>query len=412
MDRRPLRIAARATRRLATLTTAALLAASCASPAGSAGPTNPFANLGPGGTAPLLVTPSPHPGHPRGLPGLTSSVAAVSTEERHTCVLTDRGGIRCLGFNLSGEVGADPNEPVIRAPFDVPSLTSGVTAIVVGGGRSCAIVRGGAECWGSNLLGMLGTGQKDTQNEVPATLPGLASGVTSIAAGDVFGCAVAAGGVKCWDQNGEGQLGDGSTTDSNVPVDVKDLALGATAVAAGDHHACALLASGSVRCWGDNTHGQVGDGTTIERHAPVGVTGLDHDVSAIAAGGDHTCALLATGGVKCWGDNADGELGDRTTTERLLPVDVVGLATGITAVSTGRAYTCALTIAGGVQCWGANTLGQLGNDSMSGSLQPHDVSDLASGVIAIAAGDVFACAVTVAGAVECWGTDDGDQFAR
>jgi alpha-tubulin suppressor-like RCC1 family protein len=300
----------------------------------------------------------------------------------------------------------------VRAPFDVPSLGSGVTAVVVGKGRSCAVVRGGAECWGSNSSGMLGTGLKDTQNEVPVVLPGLASGVTAIAGGDVFGCAVAAGGVKCWGENGEGQLGDGSTTWTVVPVAVKDLATGAIAVAAGDHHACALLASGGVRCWGDNGHGQLGDGTTIERHTPTNATGLDHGVSAISAGGDHTCALLSTGLVKCWGDNSDGELGDGTTTERHAPVDVVGLATGVTEVATGKAYTCALTVAGGVRCWGANALGQLGNDSMTGSLQPLDVSDLASGVRAIAAGDVFACAVTVAGAVECWGTDDGDQFGR
>src|SRR2546426_6866748 len=184
-------------------------------------------------------------------------------------------------------------------------------------------------------------------------------------------CAITRGGaLQCWGDNANGQLGDGTTTGSARPVAVKGLAAGVTAIAAGDRYTCALTTPGGVSCWGYNEFGQLGNGTTSDSASPVDVTGLASGISAIAARGEHTCALTVAGGVKCWGADINGQLGDGTTTNSPTPVDVVGLATGITAIATGGEHTCALTTDGAVKCWGWNAAGQLGDGTTTDRSSP------------------------------------------
>lgn len=162
-----------------------------------------------------------------------------------------------------------------------------------------------------------------------------------------------------------GQLGDGTRgTNRLAPVDVYGLASGIVAMSAGEDHTCALTLGGAVKCWGNNYWGQFGDGTSgfpTFRPTPVDVVGLASGVVAISAGANHSCALTSGGAVRCWGNNYSGQLGDGTReTYRLTPTDVLGLASGVGALSGGTWHTCALTVSGAVKCWGSNVAGQLG----------------------------------------------------
>ena len=154
--------------------------------------------------------------------------------------------------------------------------------------------------------------------------------MVAVSAGDQHSCALTtAGGVKCWGHNGLGELGDGTTTNTSVPVGVVGLGSGAVTVSAGNYHSCALTTAGGVKCWGASTYGALGDGITTTCSAvPVGVVGLSSGVVAVSAGTSHSCALTTAGGVKRWGTRVYGALGDGTTTNSSVLVDVFGLGSG------------------------------------------------------------------------------------
>jgi len=336
----------------------------------------------------------------------TVSATAIAAGLGHSCALTSTGGVKCWGYNGVGQLG-DGTHLNRFAPGDVSGLGSGVTAIATGGYHSCALTStGGVKCWGNNHDGQLGDGTYLNRFR-PGGVSGLGSGVTAIATGDRHSCALTSdGAVKCWGLNAFGQLGDGTRDNRVTPVEVSGLGSGVTAIGASWLHSCALTSAGGVKCWGHNYYDQLGDGTTSNyRFTPVDVSGLSGGVTAIATGGRHSCALTSAGGVKCWGHNYFGQLGDGTTARRWTPVDVSGLSGGVTAIATGGDHGCALTSTGGVTCWGRNDDGQLG-----GPGTPVDVSGLNSRVTAIATGDRHSCALTSAGGVRCWGLNDDGQL--
>lgn len=200
----------------------------------------------------------------------------------------------------------------------------------------------------------------------PPTLPFAAAGTHT--------CVVKANTtVACWGDNSNGQLGDGTTTDRRNPTPVAGLS-GVTAITAGATHTCAATSNGTAYCWGGNGLGQLGDGTTTPRLAPTQVAGLT-GVADVTTGSSHTCALTSGGGAACWGWNADGQLGDGTTTQRRAPVAVTGLG-DVAAMSAGITHTCAVKRNAAVACWGRNDDGQLGDGTTTQRETPTAVVGL------------------------------------
>ena len=294
---------------------------------------------------------------------------------------------------------AAPTPGPTPVPTATPVAPPTMGRIAAGYVHACAITDSrGVTCWGS---GDLGSGSGDA-NAVPVDVPGLTSGVTAIAAGGVHTCALTSGGgVTCWGSNEYGQLGDGTTSDSDVPVDVAGLASGVTAISVGWSHTCALTSRGGVQCWGNNVWGWLGNGTQTASSVPVDVVGLGSGVSAVAAGVIHTCALSTGGEVMCWGH---AQADDPDLAHSAVPVAVPGLPSGVTAISAGLDKTCALTTDGDVWCWGA-AYGLPSGGDPSDRFSRVDVSGVAGGVTAIAVGEGHACVLTGLGRAACWGND-------
>jgi alpha-tubulin suppressor-like RCC1 family protein len=348
-------------------------------------------------------------------PPSSNAKIAVATGYLHTCAVTQAGGVRCWGSNDSGQLGngttIDSSKPVA-----VVGLTRGVVALAAGGHHTCALTSAGrVKCWGLNDGGQLGNGTTN-DSSTPVDVRGLANRATAIAAGAGWACALTrGGGVKCWGWNAYGQLGNkGGDGAINVhrPVNVSGLASGVIAISASALHICALTSTGHVECWGSTS-------AKSDSNVPVDVSGLRSGATAITAGGLHACAITGPGAVECWGYNDEGELGDGSSKSYSHnPVEVSTLTNGITALAAGSTYdflpshTCVITGAGGARCWGPNGNGQLGNNSTADSAQPVEVAGLAVGLSGIAVGGLHTCAITKAERLKCWGSNSNGQLGN
>jgi len=349
--------------------------------------------------------------------GLSGNVAAITAGQRHTCALTTSGGVKCWGDNSWGQLGTGSlDQPGSLVPVDVTDLPADVVAIGAGAHHTCALTSTGAvKCWGANFAGQLGSGSTTPSSvATPVDVVNLGGAVAAIATGSDHTCALmAAGGVRCWGANGAGQLGYDHTTLIFVPypIVVQGLASDVAAIAAGASHTCALTADGGVSCWGLNMSGQLGDGTTIDHDAPTAATGLSSGVAALAPGGNHTCVLVADGGLRCFGANSLGQLGNGNPgSSALASTAVSAMAAGVISIAAGGAHTCVLTSAGGAQCWGDHSRGQLGNPAPGERHVPTPVYGLDHGLAALAAGAAHTCALTAAGGVQCWGDNIDGQL--
>ena len=250
-----------------------------------------------------------------------------------------------------------------------PGASSSVSSLGVRSSHTCAVMTDGrVTCWGLNADGQVGNGVFTGSVAIPLTVLGV-SGATQVVGGQQHTCALVAGGsVKCWGDNGLGQLGDGSNVDSAIPVNVTGVS-GAVQLDATRYATCALRSDGTLGCWGFGRQGQLGDGTTGDVNpVAVPVSGLS-GVADVSVGGGHACARLDDGTVRCWGANSSGTLGDGTTVDRSTPVAVIGL-TGVRQVLASGYTSCAVLADRSAVCWGRNDLGGLGTGFGSSTTAP------------------------------------------
>jgi serine/threonine protein kinase len=311
-----------------------------------------------GGTAVCRGANDRGQGGDRSLTGLVGLAAGIS----HACGLDARGGPWCWGANESGQLG--DGSTTDRQPAG-PVETAAHFSILAGGlHHTCGLGEGGqASCWGRNINGQLGTGSREDQRR-PVAVSG-DHAFQDLIAGWNHTCGLAFGATYCWGSNSAGQVGDGSQVDRLAPTRV---AGSFQNLSAGARHTCGISGS-EVLCWGDNDFGQLGDGTTEDRSSPVSVSNLPGTPVALAAGAVHTCAVLNDRSAYCWGQNLHGQLGDGTTTNRSSPV-AVSSGVGFVALFAGGGVTCGFARDGSEHCWGLNQFGQLGDGTRTNRSSP------------------------------------------
>ena len=328
--------------------------------------------------------------------------------------VTDANGVATVGSWIMGSTNVEnrltvsvPGHPLVPAIFRADALGDGfdLDSIAAGTAHSCGLnAAGSAFCWGNNSSGSVGDGTLSNRVR-PAPVTG-GQTFKAIVAGSHSCALTPTGAAWCWGANTDGQLGDGTTAGSSVPRRVSGSLL-FQSIVAGTAHTCALTGDGRAFCWGDNSSGQLGDGSLTDRPTPVAVAGNLTFRNLSASGGNHTCGVTVAGAAYCWGDNANGDLGDNTTTNRTTPVPVSG---GLTfQVLRSDDHTCGLTPAGAAYCWGNNSSGQLGDGSTTSRRVPAAV---AGGHVfgSIDTGSGYACGVTAAGVAWCWGANDRGQL--
>jgi alpha-tubulin suppressor-like RCC1 family protein len=286
----------------------------------------------------------------------------------HTCALDPQGTAYCWGANASGQIG-DGSRADRSSPTEVETQIA-FQMVSAGLAHSCALDGSGAAfCWGRNVGGQLGDASRDDRT----TPVGVSGGrrFRSLVTGWNHTCGVGAGGeVWCWGLNSEGQLGDGTHLDRLVPTAVAG-SPPFQVLAAGNGHTCGVT-GGQVRCWGDNRFGQLGTGDQQGSPRPAPPVDLPDAATRVAAGAMHTCALLGDGRVYCWGQNVHGQLGDGSTTSRSVPTPVAG-DVRFRSIEAGGGSTCGVSTEGAQHCWGLNQTGQLGDGSRTNRTLPTRV---------------------------------------
>jgi alpha-tubulin suppressor-like RCC1 family protein/precorrin-6B methylase 1 len=280
---------------------------------------------------------------------------------------------------------------------------SDATQVIALSHAACALKSDGTvACWGGNSNGELGDGTT-TSRSTASVVPGL-TGVTQVAGNFQHVCArLNNSTARCWGWNVTNQLGDGTTTNRLSPTAITDLT-GIAEITAGVFGSCARLNDNTVRCWGSGNNGGLGDGNqTYQTSTKTSPTGLSN-VSLISRGPGwgNECALLNSGTLKCWGLNDNGQIGDNSTTMRLSPVTVSGFAAAIVGIDVGFYTSCAVLANGTAMCWGWNGYGQIGDGSATNKYVPTLVSGLTT-VSQISAGYTHVCAVLSDTSVKCWG---------
>lgn len=376
----------------------------------------------------------------------------------HACAVLTDCTLKCWGYNLHGQLGQGHGESRGDRPNDMgsnlPAIDLGTRAhavdVAAGESHTCALLSDGAvKCWGFNEGGQLGVGDVEDRGNEPGELGdalpvvdlGNGRRATMLVAGGYHNCAALDdGSLKCWGYNAAGPLGVGDSDNrgdesgemgANLPAVALGTGFVLDDVVAGAFSTCARSDSGQVKCWGNNEFGQLGQDNNYDygndEHPMATLAAIDlAPIAQVAAGGAHTCALLGAGGVVCWGNNDQYQLGydsgtlnhvgsSTTPMSSLHPLDLDFF--GITAIAAGDRHNCSLA-AGALKCWGANDSGQLGLEddlarregagNMGAQLPVVSLGN--EPVAAIAAGNNFNCALLTDGRIKCWGGNEHGQL--
>ncbi|CAN5823548.1 hypothetical protein BH11MYX4_BH11MYX4_39750 [soil metagenome] len=283
-----------------------------------------------------------------------------------SCAAFGSGSSKCWGYNSATYTLGDGMTSTSLTGVTPTGLEANVKTMVAGYGHGCGLLAdGAAKCWGYNTYGQLGNGTTTTSSTPIAV--GLA-GITQLYSGYYTVCALTGDAAYCWGYNTYGQVGDGTTTSKSTPTLV--LPSGVASISPSYYHSCAVMTDGTVKCWGDNGNGSIGTGTTganvTTPTAVVGIDGIGANLSGVAevcAGYDHSCARLTDGRVACWGYNSSGQLGVGSTVSSSVPKAVSGITTA-TKLVCGYNHACAIEGTGRVKCWGDNAYGQIGNGTL------------------------------------------------
>jgi alpha-tubulin suppressor-like RCC1 family protein len=321
------------------------------------------------------------------------------------------------GLNFDGQLGDGQSSQNAVPNWAAVAGLSGVAQVSAGSYDSLALTSDG-RVWAWGITNLASLDEPAADSDVPVPVPGLA-GITQVAAGQETGLALRSDGtVWAWGYNDFGQLGTGSDAPSFTPVQVSGLT-GVTQIAAGYGWSMALRSDGTVWSWGVNVAGQLGDGTGVNSNVPVQVKGLSH-VTRIAAGSADGLAVAAVARrgivttlstVYAWGANSDGQVGDGTTQERFAPVPVTGVSVpSVAGIAMGDDFAMVLGTDGTVWDWGQNGVGQLGNGTTTAASRPVEARGPGSGIVQIAAGSVFALARRSDGTVWAWGFNEHGEL--
>lgn len=347
-----------------------------------------------------------------------SSVHAVKVaagSNFFACALASDGQVHCWGTNHNGQLGrGTADAPGVEDPHWV-DLGTYITVkdLTVGSAHACAILSNDTvKCWGANGDGQLGLGDTsdrgDQPNEMGEFLPALDFGpgltARALSAGGDHTCAILSDdSVRCWGAASSGQLGTDERRNEPRPSaraarPVFPQGVVARSLSSGGSHSCASVEDGRLWCWGSNTYGQVGAGDDVDHYAPhlvelgTSAQGVTSSVRTVVAGGSHTCAIIETGSLRCWGRNFAGELGVGSTAEQFLAPQTVSLPASVKALTLKHGHTCALLEDDRLMCWGMARLMRF--DHVIGKTSPYQVTNLAGKTPrSIAAGNDEACLV-------------------
>jgi len=380
-----------------------------------------------------------------------TTFAAVSVGQFHACGVATSNTAYCWGYTGSGELGngttSGPEQCAGSSCSTRPVAVAGglrFTVVSAGGRFTCGVTTAGsAYCWGFNGYGQLGDGTTTDRTSPVVVAGGLRFATVSAGGGHACGVTTA-GAAYCWGDNLDGQLGIGSNAGPEAcstvpyPCSTNPVAVlgGLTfaAVSAGSEHTCGIAMTGASYCWGRNSVGELGDGsTTGPEHCPLPYGVMQFDLcsttptavagglafATVGAGTLFTCGVTTSGAAYCWGDNSNGQLGNGGTAmdSAVVPLPVAGgLRFSLVSAGAGNGFACGVTTTDAAYCWGYNFAGQLGNGTDQSSASPVAVAGGLKFATLTAGGTGgglgFACGITTTPAVYCWGTDDGGQLGN